>query len=89
MAGVPLFLLRTPRGTLPLLAILVDRLEETGELLPVPGAPPGIVGVTEVRSVVLTLLDPAALPGWEAVPGAESTGPGLPASLLRLALLLG
>ncbi len=84
MAGAPLFLLRAPGGTLPLLTVLVDRLEEAGELIPVPGAPPAIVGVTEVRSVVLTLLDPAALPGWEPGEPTARTGPGLPRCVLRL-----
>ncbi|GEM_PF-5863770 len=84
MAGAPLFLLRAPGGTLPLLAVLVDRLEEAGELLPVPAAPPAIAGVTEVRSVVLTLLDPAALPGWEPGEPDAGSGPGLPRCVLRL-----
>ncbi len=84
MAGAPLFLLRAPGGVLPLLAILVDRVEEAGELVPVPGAPPAIAGITEVRSVVLTLLHPEGLPGWEATEPGPRRGPGLPRSVLRL-----
>ena len=86
MPGAPLLVLRSPEGSLPILAVLVDRLEELGEVVPVPGAPPAIAGVTEVRSVVLTLLEPSALPGWEPSPAPGGLpGPGLPAAVLRLA----
>lgn len=53
------FLLEPPAGRTPLAlpVPLVGRLEPVGEVLEVPGAPEGIVGVAEVRGRPTTLLD--------------------------------
>jgi hypothetical protein len=77
------FLLETASGlALALDIALVGRLESVPRVVPVPGAPPGIVGLAEVRGRPVTLLDPAVC----GPPGTDSGGdPDPPRGALRLA----
>lgn len=75
----------TPSGTLLVDRSLLGRLEQLGEVVEVPFAPPGVAGVAEVRGRVVTLLDLALWlprqPGGSAVARAG----GLPSSAMALA----
>jgi hypothetical protein len=77
------FLLETASGlALALDIALVGRLEPVAQVVPVPGAPPGIVGLAEVRGRPVTLLDPAVCAPLAA---ASGEAPDPPRGALRLA----
>jgi hypothetical protein len=67
----------TPEGGFWIEIELLGRLEPLDQYATVPGAPTGIVGVTELRGRVLTLLDPFAwLLDHQPSPFAPTPRPG-------------
>ena len=76
------FLLQAPSGLqLALDVDLVGRIESIPAVVPVPGAPPGVVGLAELAGRPVTLLDPALCASAASLGQAD----GAPRSALRLA----
>ncbi len=73
--GAPLVLEWTG-GSLRLPLGITGRIEQVDELIPVPGAPQGVIGLGEARGRAVTLLCPSLfLPSWpRPVCGRETRG---------------